>query len=83
MKIKIGCIVQVDETDDPIKALIEAKKFVELSSKTVTQKIEKCKYVIKHPEDFTGREVAEAKTFLDQFDIAVQALLNIENKKGV
>lgn len=65
---KIGTVIEIDENDDPMEAFKEAKKFVELSSMTVTSKIEKAKFITQNPEDFTGKQVREAKEFLKQFD---------------
>lgn len=65
---KIGAEVEVGEFDDPIEAFKEAKKFVELSSQTVTDKLEQAKKIVQNPDEYTGAAVKKAKEFLNQFE---------------
>lgn len=60
---KIGVEIEIEPGDDVQQAIQSAKQYVEYNHKLngIVTGIEECQHVINNPDDFTGRQVQNAR----------------------
>lgn len=65
---KIGVDIEVQEGDDIQKVIQTAREFVEFnhSLNGFQNTIDHCEHVINNPDDYTGRQVSQAKQNLEE-----------------
>lgn len=65
---KIGAEIELNEGENPQLALDEARKFVEFSSSRFQNELDDARRIISNPEDYTGRQLINAKAIVQRFE---------------
>ena len=58
--------VRVDEGDNVQEIIKQARNYVEIQSQPFQAKVEGAERVVANPDDYTGSQVKQAQSFLDQ-----------------
>lgn len=70
---KIGVEIEIQEGDEVQKAIQEARQFVEFNHKLngFQSELSQCEHVVNHPDDFTGRQVENARKRIQEIENAI------------
>lgn len=75
---KIGCELELSETDDPVKCHMEAVQYVEHAHKFQTElpKYFRCKEIVRDPRRYTGYDVETSAEYITHFELQYSKFLS-------
>ena len=72
---KIGVEIELQPGEDPQVAIQQARNFVEFNHKVngLISKLEEANHVVQNPDNFTGRQINQAKEVIERINKEIEA----------